>query len=182
MERGLAMEEEAKGKFQLATGLTLMPVGFVLHPYFDWAGASPDGLLDDATYECKCPTSMAAYTRWIRSKEVPSEHRDQMLWQMRCTGMRKGVFHAFAPQMRDESIRSIVRFLEWDQERIDAIENSAIALNAEIEFLIKDMGLPPTIWDTFTIPLQHKAEVPMSEAEQRRAAEEYIDQIGELTP
>src|SRR5438477_5860036 len=48
MEEGSELEEEAKQKYELATGEMLIPVGFVLHPVFDWAGASPDAVLTDA--------------------------------------------------------------------------------------------------------------------------------------
>jgi hypothetical protein len=124
----------------------LVPVGFILHPHFDWAGSSPDALLTDAIYECKCPTSVREYLEWYKSPSVPAEHRDQMLFEMLCAGKKRGVFHAYAPQMKHPEMRSMVRILEWDQKRIDEIEAAAQKLNNEIEAEIAKLGLPPTEW------------------------------------
>jgi hypothetical protein len=147
MEEGSELEEEAKQRYEISTGQMLIPCGFVLHPVFDWAGASPDALLSDAIYECKAkPRDIKEYVQWFKSPEVPAKHRDQMLWQMRCTGKKKGVFHGYCPRMKHESMRSMVRILEWDQKRIDEIEAAAIKLNDEIEAEIAKLGLPPTEW------------------------------------
>lgn len=147
MEEGSELEDEAKQKFELASGEMLIPCGFILHPVFNWAGASPDALLTDAIYECKAkPRDIAEYLQWFNSPEVPAKHRDQMLWQMRCAEKRRGIFHGYCPRMKHEHMRSMVRILEWDQKRIDEIEAAAVKLNDEIEAEIAKLGLPPTEW------------------------------------
>lgn len=147
MEEGSELEDEAKQRFEQAYGEMLIPCGFILHPVFDWAGASPDALLEDAIYECKAkPQDLDEYLEWFESPEVPAKHRDQMLWEMRCAEKKKGIFHAYAPRMKKPEMRSMVRTLEWDQNRIDEIESVAVKMNAEIESKIASIGLPPTQW------------------------------------
>lgn len=196
MEEGSELEEEAKQKYELATGEMLIPVGFVLHPVFDWAGASPDAVLTDAIYECKsCPRDVAKYLGWYRKPDVPAEHRDQMLWEMRCAGKRRGIFHGYCPRMKNEAMRSMVRILEWDQKRIDEIEAAAEKLNDEIEAEIAKLGLPPTEWliedgelalpskyaKKSTFVQQLEDSVLASEIAEREKAAEYIDSL-EVTP
>ena len=56
MERGNELEEEAQSRYEIATGIMLLPVGFTLHPEFDFTGASPDKLTDNGgIYEGKAP-------------------------------------------------------------------------------------------------------------------------------
>ena len=146
MEYGSQAEDEAKQAYELATGEMLIPVGFVLHPTFDWAGASPDALLPDAVYESKSPES-TTFLEWYFSKDVPEEHVNQIQWQMACTGMTHGVFHA-RDVRQPAPIRNIIRFLDRDSELIAKLEAEAEKMNAEVEAMIQELGLPPTVWNT----------------------------------
>lgn len=146
MEYGQQAEDEAKQAYELATGEMLIPVGFVLHPTFDWAGASPDALLPDAVYESKSPES-TTFLEWYFSKDVPEEHVNQIQWQMACTGMSHGVFHA-RDVRQPSAIRNIIRFLDRDSALICQLESEAEKMNAEVEAMIQELGLPPTVWNT----------------------------------
>ena len=55
-EYGSRNEENAVFDFELETGITIKECGFIVHPEYDWLGASPDGLIGaDAIAEIKCP-------------------------------------------------------------------------------------------------------------------------------
>lgn len=77
---GEAHEGDAINAYEQRYGALVMPSGLVVHPEYDWLGASPDGLVgDDGMVECKCPLR-AKYT-------TPStEYQAQMQLQMACTG------------------------------------------------------------------------------------------------
>lgn len=77
---GEAHESDAINAYEQRYGALVMPSGFVVHPEYDWLGASPDGLVgDNGMVECKCPYR-AKYT-------APSdEYIAQMQLQMACTG------------------------------------------------------------------------------------------------
>ena len=58
---GLQMEPTARKKFEEVTGYSVIEVGLVIRPGFDFCSGSPDGiLLDDlgqlCTVELKCPS------------------------------------------------------------------------------------------------------------------------------
>lgn len=173
MEYGIEAETEAKQAFELATGEMLIPVGFILHPDYDWTGASPDSLLTDAIYEAKNPES-TTFLEWYFNKDVPEEHRDQMLWQMRCAEKSHGYFHA-RDVRQPEKIRNIIRILDRDSDRITQLEAEAEKMNAEIEAMITELGLPPTVWDTTGNPVIHHM-APDIESEMMITAQE-IDAI-----
>jgi len=55
-EYGSRNEENAVFDFELETGITIKECGFIVHPEYNWLGASPDGLIGaDAIAEIKCP-------------------------------------------------------------------------------------------------------------------------------
>jgi predicted phage-related endonuclease len=154
MEWGIEAEEEAKRAYELATGEMLMPIGFVLHPVYDWAGASPDALLPQAVYEAKNPES-TTFLEWYFSDTVPEDHYDQIQWQIRCCDNREhGIFHA-RDSRQPESIRNLIRMVDKDSARIAELEAEAIKMNDEVEAMISKLGLPPTVWDVTGNPVVH---------------------------
>lgn len=79
MERGKAMEAEARDTYSLVTGLEVKPVGFV--KFGDDIGASPDGLPADGGLEIKTKLPHLHLDCMLRG-EVPSEHLKQIQGQM----------------------------------------------------------------------------------------------------
>jgi len=144
MQWGSDQEQFAVQMFEKACDQFIIPVGFVLHPTLNHAGASPDGLTQEAILEVKCPKS-TTYLQWRLTDGVPEEHKDQMYWQMACTGRNKGVFIAYDPR-QPESNRIFFRDLPRDEKRIAELEAEAIKMDAEIEAMIQQLGLPPTEW------------------------------------
>lgn len=88
MVRGKELEAEARAAYEIDTGITLAPVGFVPHPTIEFAGASPDALVgDDGLYEGKAPNT-ATHIRALLGEKIDRSYILQMQWQMACTGRR----------------------------------------------------------------------------------------------
>lgn len=163
MERGSEMECEAITNYEIARDELVEPVGFVLHPRFDFAGASPDGLVGrTGMIQVKCPKT-ETFLEWLKVKQIPEDYRDQMLWEMRCCDPAEGETHS----VRDwshffgyddrfkEGPRHLLLLLERDDARIALLEEAAEEFNAGIETEIANLGFPPTAW---TIPLKAEPE------------------------
>ena len=87
---GNAHEDEAILDFELETGLTVEETGF--HIYEDWAGASPDGLIqEDAILEVKCPYGLRNGGEFKSAKDQ-QHYFAQIQWEMMCTGRSKAYF------------------------------------------------------------------------------------------
>lgn len=157
MQWGIDNESRAKQAYELLTGEMVSPVGFVLHPTYDFSGASPDGLLEEAILEVKCPES-TTFLKWRFFDGVPEEHQKQMQWQMACTERKKGIFLAYDPR-QPEPIRFFIRELERDDKLIAELEYEAMTMNAEVEGLVATLGLPPTEWDVTGNPVIHLPEL-----------------------
>jgi len=193
MQWGIEQEPFALALFEKTSNVFIMPVGFVLHPRFDFAGASPDGVTEDAIIEVKCPES-TTYLKWRHVEGVPEEHKDQMYWQMACTGRRKGIFIGFDPR-QPEGKRIFFRDLEWNQERISELEAEAVKINDEIEEMLRVDGFPPTEWliedGELALPSKYakknkfvqelESSVLASEAAERESAGAFIDSL-EMAP
>ncbi len=97
-EWGTQMETEALAHFELETGLEVAPAPFV--PCEDWAGASPDGYIDESTLlEIKCPYSRRDATSaddFLSIDEQP-HYEAQIQMQLYATGRDKCYFFQFAP-------------------------------------------------------------------------------------
>ena len=94
---GQSHEEEAILDFTLETGLDVVETGF--HPYEDWAGASPDGLIqEDAILEVKCPYGKRNGGEFKTAQEQ-EYYGSQIQWEMLCTGRSKAYFWQWSPHV-----------------------------------------------------------------------------------
>jgi len=126
MQWGVDNEDKAREMYQFISGNDVQEIGFVDHPSIRMSGASPDGLIgDDGLIEIKCPNT-ATHIDYINSGAVPSEYKNQMLFQMSCTGRKWCDFVSFDPRLPGNLQLFIVRYdLDKDQEKIilDGINN-----------------------------------------------------------
>lgn len=110
---GRANEDGATAEFQMETGLSVQPVGFL--SYAEWLGASPDGLIDpDAVFECKCPFRMRKDTT-TRHKTVDEQphYYAQMQIEMLCAERTVAHFYQWAPHVTQHDI------VHFDQDWIN---------------------------------------------------------------
>jgi len=134
MERGNALEGEARELYSLLHDVDIGQVGFIKHPTVANYGASPDGIIgDDGLIEIKARDSHV-HIEFLLSKKVPSEAILQMQAQMACTG-RKWVDYACYNEDMPPRLRLFVVRVERDEEQIRVLEQSVIQFNDEIEAL-----------------------------------------------
>lgn len=102
---GHANEATARMTFEMSTGLDVIETGF--HPYEDWAGASPDGLIGtDAVLEIKCPF------KGIRKALSDQPHyMAQLQWELLCTGRKKAYFYQWQPD--DDTLNIVHQDQAW---------------------------------------------------------------------
>lgn len=156
MEQGSEREDEARSMYELATGRMVVPVNFVLHPRFDWAGASADGLVgDDGVLEIKSPKP-ETLLEWIESSEVPEEYLYQAQWEMACCERQFCDFYGWYPGM-PHFFKTIPR----SDELIERMEAEAEALHLDIEAFLAKSGYPPTVWSD-EVPFEDQPPAEMT--------------------
>ena len=97
---------------------SIQPVGFVVHPDFDWLGASPDGLIgDNAVLEIKCPFGLRNEENpQFKSIDEQDHYYAQIQIEMSCTGREICYFYQWN---RFDSKLEIVHIdPEWLEENI----------------------------------------------------------------
>jgi predicted phage-related endonuclease len=130
LQWGSDVEEFSREAFELATGKIVEQVGFIAHPKYAFAGASPDGLIgDDEGLELKCPRSSSVHlARFLAG--VPAEYMPQIQGCMWVTGRKKWYFASFDPRMPPSHQLLIIPVLR-DEAVIAAIEAAVLTAEAE---------------------------------------------------
>jgi predicted phage-related endonuclease len=138
LEHGTEFEAMARMQYELRNGVMVEGTGseFILHPFIERSGASPDGLIgDDGVWEAKCPNT-ATFIEYKLSGEIPQKYKLQMLWQLACTRRKWADFVAFDPDLPEEDGYLQIRFTPTAQEIAD-LEREVRAFDAEVELLIQ---------------------------------------------
>lgn len=111
-EYGSALEPVALFEYEMQTGLSVDAAPFVLHPEYNWLGASPDGIVHpDGLIEIKCPFSLRNGGEFKSVGQLPHYHA-QMQLQMACTGAEWCDFVQYS-QPLGLSIVRVQRDPEW---------------------------------------------------------------------
>jgi putative phage-type endonuclease len=135
---GKELEDEARAAYEIEAGNMVEQVGFVLHPTFDYAGASPDGLIgNDGGLEIKCPKT-STHIKWMLEGGVPEEHQAQCLWNMLCCDRAWWYFASYDPRLPDGLKLSVVR-MERDDKRIAEIEAEVTQFNCEVNEVMNQL-------------------------------------------
>lgn len=138
MKWGNEQEPFARAAYEIKSGNLVDQVGLVMHPSIQFAGASPDGLIDDCgLVEIKCPNT-ATHIEYLLSGAPPKKYHPQMLWQMECTGRQWCDFVSFDPRM-PESMQLFVARFERDDAALGEIRKEAIAFLSEVDDLIEQL-------------------------------------------
>lgn len=144
MEWGSEQEPFARTAYELARGLIVDTVGFVLHPGIPGFGCSPDGLVgDDGLIQIKCPTT-ATHINWLRAGTVPLEHCPQMMAEMSCTGRIWTDFVSFDPRLPEHLQLFVVRF-HRDDALIKTLEREVVHFRGEIESVLASLPEKPQL-------------------------------------
>lgn len=138
MDRGKEVEADARRAYAFRTGRIITEVGFASHPRIAMSGASPDGLVgDDGVVEFKCPNT-ATHIASLRGGIIPKAYRDQILWEMACTGRKWCDFVSFDPRL-PESMSLHIRRVELDLDRLVEVEAEVGKFLAEVDETVADL-------------------------------------------
>lgn len=138
MQWGIDNEDFARAAYEIATGVEVEQIGFVLHPQIDRAGASPDGLIStDGLLEIKCPNT-TTHLDYLLADVVPVAYQPQMLWQMACTGREWCDFASYDPRL-PEHLQLFVKRMPRDAKRIAEMEAGVIQFLSEVDQVLASL-------------------------------------------
>jgi len=138
MQFGTETEPLARSAYEVHTGFAVDQVGMVIHPTIDRAGASPDGLLGHSgLVEIKCP-KVSTHLGYLIAGVVPTGYKNQMMWQMACTGRAWCDFVSFRPDL-PENLQLFVMPLHRDEAKIAEMETAVIAFLAGVDQMIEKL-------------------------------------------
>jgi len=131
MERGKAMEAEARDWYAFATDAELIRVGAIRSPHLG-AVCSPDSLIgNDGGLEIK--TRMARLQlELLESGELPNEHKAQIQGAMWITGRSFWDFVSYSPKIRPFKLR-----VYRDERYIAGLAIAVREFNEELKALVE---------------------------------------------
>lgn len=132
MQWGTETEPQARAAYEWRTGCDVELVGFVDHPVYPMAGASPDGLIGDkGLIEIKCPNP-ATHVDTLLSEKIPVKYIKQIQFQMICTNREWCDYVSFDPRM-PEGMELFIRRVERDDEMGTDLDYMAREFLAELD-------------------------------------------------
>lgn len=138
MQFGTETEPLARSAYEAETGFSVDEVGFCQHPAIERAGASPDGLVGNSgLVEIKCP-KVATHLAYLIAEVVPAAYKNQMMWQMACTGKDWCDFVSFRPDLPEHLQLFIIRF-KRDPARILELETAVIAFLDGVDKMLSQL-------------------------------------------
>ena len=138
MQFGTETEPLARSAYEAETGFSVDEVGLCIHETIDRAGASPDGLVDNSgLVEIKCP-KVATHLAYQIAGVVPSGYKNQMMWQMACTGRDWCDFVSFRPDLPEHLQLFVVRF-KRDPARILELETAVVAFLDTVDKMLSQL-------------------------------------------
>ncbi len=108
MERGVAVEAEARAMFSMVMDLEIQEVGLVYQDERKLWAASPDGLLEKAGFEVKCP-AMHTHVGYLLEGNLPGDYIPQVQGSMMITGLPCWWFMSYYP-----GLPPLIRCIERD--------------------------------------------------------------------
>jgi len=138
MQFGTETEPLARSAYEVHTGMTVTEVGLCQHPTISRSGASPDGLVGEfGLIEIKCP-KVATHLSYLIADAVPAGYKNQMMWQMACTGRQWCDFVSFRPDLPEHLQMFLIRF-NRDPARIIVLETAVIAFLDTVDTMINQL-------------------------------------------
>lgn len=105
MERGNALEPEAREAYEFITDFEVVETGFILDDSEEF-GCSPDGLVStDGGLEIKCPSD-SVHVSYLRAGKVPAKYYQQVQGCMWITGRDWWDFMSYHPEMPHLLVRA----------------------------------------------------------------------------
>lgn len=152
MERGTELEPYAKAHYSKAFNCSVSPAEFIIAPWCDQAGASPDGIVtdwanpnDSRLIEIKCPMNPVNHLQnfMVRSADDLKSLRPEYYWQiqmqMAVCGFEVCDFVSYYPEI-DEDFRMIAITIKLNEADIDLMKtriSEAVEMKREMLKLIR---------------------------------------------
>lgn len=135
LQWGREVEPYAREAYEFASGNIVTASGFIVHPKYDFAGCSPDGLIStDGGLELKSPKSSKVHL--IRFVEgMPEEYKSQVQGCMWVTGRQWWDFASYDPRM-PESHRLFRVTIERDESYISLLEEAVLEAEAKVQEIL----------------------------------------------
>ena len=139
MAWGTEQEPFARAAYESAKDVLVEEVGFVPHPSFSEAGASPDGLVGEfGLVEIKCPNT-ATHIQTLLEQKVPEKYITQMQWQMACTQRHWCDYVSFDPRMA-EGLQLFIKRIEFDPVFVGKLDKEIINFLLDLEDKITQLN------------------------------------------
>lgn len=165
MEWGIAEEPRAKAAYEIQTGYSLEPIGFLAHHTLPRAGCSPDGWIrkHNGFAEFKCPNTDTHLEYWDAGV-APSDYLPQIYWQMACAGPEiEWVDFVSFDRRVDKKFQMFICRVDRDEEEIAKWEKEAEAFIVELD------GMAERLLNNAThTTLESKLRASIRDAELRR--------------
>ena len=108
MQHGIDTEDEARAAYMARNAVIVDQTGFVRHSKLE-AGCSPDGLVgDEGLIEIKCVQPATALDL-LESKKVPTDHYNQIQWQLAVTGRDWCDYVVYQPKLPERLRLNVIR-------------------------------------------------------------------------
>jgi len=143
MERGTALEPEARQFYSDETGNKVEEVGFVLHDN-ERMGCSPDGFIDDrkGMLQIKCPSPDTHLGYLIESLVsgpfLPDTNKVQLHFEMAITGAKYNDYYAYCP-----GLPSMLYRVQRD-DYTESVLSGLLRLSGEFKIYQKKLEV---LWD-----------------------------------
>lgn len=134
MERGNALEPEAREAYEFITDLEVVETGFILHDSEEF-GCSPDGLVaEQGGLEIKCPSD-SVHVSYLRAGKVPSKYYQQVQGCLWITGREWWDFMSYHPEMPHLLVRAH-RNEKYIEAMAEQVEKAVKTIVEETERLV----------------------------------------------
>lgn len=148
LEHGKEQEPVAVALYEAQKGVLVELVGFMRHPKYGYAGASPDFLAEEdedgeGGGEIKCPYSARVHAKTLR-EGLPDEHIDQIQGGLWVTGRKWWDFISYNPKFPPH-LRLYVQRVYRDDARITEIEANVKLAWAEVQGILARLEATPVI-------------------------------------
>lgn len=169
LDRGIAMEEEARGWYAFEYGVEVEEVGLCMTDDGRFAG-SPDGLVEAVGgLELKCPSAVVHMSYWLEPESLYDQYKLQVQTNLWVTGRDWWDLVSYNPELP-----KVVYRVEPDEAFVEAWEpvlnTFSMALEANKKRYVKEYGEPKSV----------ELEYPLREANPQGGRFEYQDHESRL--
>lgn len=134
MERGNALEPEAREAYEFITDFEVVETGFILHDSEEF-GCSPDGLVaEQGGLEIKCPSD-SVHVSYLRAGKVPAKYYQQVQGCLWVTGREWWDFMSYHPEMPHLLVRAH-RNEKYIEAMAEQVEKAVKTIVEETERLV----------------------------------------------